>query len=1080
MDAMRPIVPHRVLERLKTFVRSARGHSLAVGLLAGFYVVCCCHQLIANFGTGLPIATAAGFAIALAASLGFRSNPGRSVTHSRSVTTYALLHLGLAAWIVVLPSLIQAAGSVLGRISANTLASAGGTFLTAVSVAMLIVGVPSYLLVRMPIVLHRCRITPEMPVTDTAENSPSVSSSATFRFYLAGLLLGLSLDVFLLAPLLGVQAVGFTAALIGAIVFLRCIIGLSRPLPVVAQGDQPEAQARAQSSLSSLALRADFGALHLAERVWAMTAVACCGILTAVVCRMVHQLMPVASFLVYTQWASLLAGLTLGWFWAERCNERNEQPRAIGMWSCLAVAAWIVGVLVVFPRLVDLALMLNSYVSQAWLMTAARSLLAAVVLFPIGVGWGLMACGARRPDRLNPLVFVGGLFLARWTLLPAWGAADCLIAAACLLLALAALRCIGTRSIPRGWAGKGAAAVAGCLIAFSPLLRGMYDPARSARLLFSTNVFVAYRSGLDRQTLSVLDEGRPLAVKEAEQGTYTLWKHRGVQFQLRESGIPRAAVSTDTRCCPHFSAELMQAAMPLVLHEHPHRVLLLGLGGGVPLETCLSFPVEELTCVEGDRHLIELVQNRIWKRLAANPAADDRLRLLQLDPALAVLCADAEYDVIISSPQASALMRATPYFTVEFYTRAADRLAEDGIFCQRFQQIDYGSWPLRIAARTIQAAFDNVAAVETASGEMILLATNSSKGLTREKLVERLQAPHVRRVLSQAGWDWSVALNLTAYGDTVLAEFARDGAAGMNTAGNGRFAFRLPQEVMRWGSKWQDLQQQLWERRERILEWVGDDGEDPDVLRRLSEVAGQRKLMTVQPDEWWVYRKTVRDQLKSHPRTLIQQVGHERPKHALHPEEKRRLRYFAALSKAVECEPPRSEDIRRVAEFAAPYDPLISYFLHQEVAALYARAGDRDPGAEFVHRLHAIHFADSRDRSVRNVAEALTLLLEYPETVADPSERWDHLNSLLQVLKLRWEARASTKPSSAGVALIDIEKSISAAETSFEAMDELTGRVNVPPDEWQARKDYLERTLVRPLRTYRDRILPHHRRTRKK
>ncbi len=1068
MDALRLTVLHRVLERLKRFARSATGHSLAVGLLGGVYVLCGFQQLIANFGTGLPITTAAGFVIALAASLGFRSDPGRSATSARAVKEYALLHFGLAAWMVTLPSLMPAVERLLGHISANTLASAGGAFLITVPAATLIVGVPSFLLVRMPIALHGCRFTPVMSATETLDDVESASASAMSRFYLAGLLLGLLLDVFVLAPLFGVQILGFMAALIGAILCFRCF-----------WNNQPAAPARVEDRWPSLAFRPGWSVLPQGNALWTMTAVACCGALTAALCRMLHQLVPVASFLVVAEWTALLAGLTLGWFWVGRQSERNAQPHVIGTWSCLGTAAWSVGVLVVFPLLIDLVLLLNSSVSHVWLMMGVRTLLAAIVLLPIGVGWGLTGCGTQRSNRFHSLVFVGGLFLVRWAFLPRWGAAECLIAAAWLLLALAGVRWIKTRLSPRGWAGKGAAVAAGCLVAFSPLLGGMYDPVGSAKLLFSTNVFIAYRSGVDRQTLSVLDEGRHLATAEGEQGTHTLWKYRGAQMQLRENGVPTAVVSTDTRYCPHFSAEVMQAAMPLTLHERPHRVLLLGLGGGVPLTTCLSFPVMELTCAEGDPHLIELVRDQIWQRSAVNPDEDDRLRLLQLDPALAVLCGNEPYDVIISSPPPSALMRATPCFTAEFYNRAASRLAEDGIFCQRFQQVDYGPWPLRIAARTIQAAFDDVAAVETGSGEMVLLATNSPKGLVREKLLERLQTPHVRRVLSQIGWDWSVVLNLTAYGDAALAEFAGEGAAGMNTAGNGRFAFRLPQEVMRWGPKWQDLQQQLSQRRERFLEWIGDDGEDPDVLRRLAEVAGQRKLMTNSPDEWWVYRKAVRDQFRSGPQTLIQQVSHKLPSRALHPEEKRRLQYFAALSKAISQKPLNNENIRRVAAFATPYDPLISYFLHQEVAELYARADDRDLQAELVHRLHAIYFADSRDRSVRNVTEAVRLLLEHPETVPDPFQRWDHLHALLQMLKSRWEARASVKPSAAtGVVLIDIDKSISAVERSFAAMDELAGRVDVPADEWQARRDYLERTLVRPLRTYRGRILPHHRRGR--
>jgi hypothetical protein len=202
-------------------------------------------------------------------------------------------------------------------------------------------------------------------------------------------------------------------------------------------------------------------------------------------------------------------------------------------------------------------------------------------------------------------------------------------------------------------------------------------------------------------------------------------------------------------------------------------------------------------------------------------------------------------------------------------------------------------------------------------------------------------------------------------------------------------------------------------------------------------------------------------------------VSGEFPKQAQHPDDKRRLDYFATLGDAVQERPPRVEAIRRLGDFAQPYDPLVSYFLHQEAAELYARAADRDPAAELHHRLHAVYFASGNDRSVRNVTAALTLLVEYPEAVPDSTERFDHLNALLQVLKQRWEARGAVSPDSSRVVLNDIEKSITAIETSLTAMDTLAA-AGVSPTAWQARRTLLDRDLVRPLRTYRTRLLPHH------
>ena len=203
---------------------------------------------------------------------------------------------------------------------------------------------------------------------------------------------------------------------------------------------------------------------------------------------------------------------------------------------------------------------------------------------------------------------------------------------------------------------------------------------------------------------------------------------------------------------------------------------------------------------------------------------------------------------------------------------------------------------------------------------------------------------------------------------------------------------------------------------ERFAQWGGIDPRDPDLLRRLAEVTGQRKLMTTHPDEFWVYRKTVKEQVTKNPRSVIVQVKGEMPRREIHADEKRRLAYFHALGETVKHHPHRPEDIARVESFSDPYDPLVTFFLHQEVAELHSRSADRDYPAELAHRFYSLFYAAPGDRSVRNVTAALDLLCEHPQAAPDPLDRWDDLNAVLQMLKQRWAVRAGVTPSSTQVA----------------------------------------------------------------
>jgi hypothetical protein len=200
----------------------------------------------------------------------------------------------------------------------------------------------------------------------------------------------------------------------------------------------------------------------------------------------------------------------------------------------------------------------------------------------------------------------------------------------------------------------------------------------------------------------------------------------------------------------------------------------------------------------------------------------------------------------------------------------------------------------------------------------------------------------------------------------------------------------------------------------------------------------------------------------------------------MHPVDEQRKNYVIALGKAAETGHPERERLAELVRSAEPYDPLITYFMHHEAAAIYARSEPHDLQAELEHRLYASYFADPSDRSVRNVARALTLLAEHPETVPNAAQRWDHMNALLQVLKLRWANRSGATPAPARIELNDVEKSVSAIELAFAEMERIGPDAGLSDGEWQSRKQVLEISLVRPLRTYRGRLLPHHLKQRRK
>jgi spermidine synthase len=890
------------------------------------------------------------------------------------------------------------------------------------------------------------------------------------------------MDAFVLAPLVGIKFAGTSAAVIGGGLSL---FHLLRRRQDAYYEDQQAADVESQMSPQPTASDTHDSVVKTSEfrhSIWTMAVLFTLGALLSGSAHLIHQMVPVSSYIFFVQCGVLLVGLCWGHgFWrgqsqSESATGENGRERVGRHGPCLFVALLSVVLITGYGLSVDGMLTINAYLSSASAVMFIRAAVTALPFLVVGIGWGRLTSDTPRRSfkfaDLQPVPLALG-YVSAFRFSGMVDSTTFVISLAWLLTLLAGISWLLSHGASLSRQPRRLTTLALLLILLVPPFVEHQGPLHAKRLLFSTAVFSARRAGTSSEFLPVLDEGRHIATVAGERGTYTLWKYRGVQLQLCKDGVPQSVVSTRPEVCPDYTAESIQAVLPLALHEQPHRVLVLGLGGGVPLTTCLAFPIPEVTCAEDDSGLVQLVSEKIWAERTSNPEIDERLHLLQMPPVLALATGKKTYDVIISNPDRAALLDATSSNTVEFYRLAASRLEEEGLFCQRFGHIDFGPEPLRIVSKTIASAFRDVAAISVAPGETLFLGTNSKQGFVRGKLVERLQKPHVRAALARLGLDWTGLLQLPAYDRQSLLQFVADGSVNVNTASSGLFAFRLPREVIRWGPKGQELHDALAAHSRPMLAWDGIEGNDPTVLRRLAEVAGQQKLIVSCPDRKWVYRKALEDQMKKQRQSLVRQVSMMVGEDELHPQDQRRKDYLLALGDAADKESPTLDSINRVEQFSDPYDPLLSFFVHHEAAELHTRASQRDPRTELAHRLHLTYFASPGDRSVRNVADAIMLLVEQPQTVSDPVERFDYVNGLLQVLKSRWDLRTVAKPLSVEVQLNDINKSIAAIELAFAELSILSAETAVAGEDWTARKKYLDKSLLRPLRTYSSRLLPH-------
>ena len=1057
--------------RLAARFTNARTAAVLTSSACGILTMCWIQQALAGFGTSLISQTALAIVSLLAFGLGLAA--ANRLT-SKQIVAASTIQIGLlillqsvVAFTVLLPDVFYAAGwAAIDMVTSETLPTSASGQIAALCCGLVV----SWLV---PFVA----ITTLFTHQTTDRDSTRSGYSATGRLAIAAIAAAISMTV--LSGTLGLSGIALIAMVLGISgSAIDTTLALRSCRATASEADEIE-------SLATSQLPTNPGAdarVPLAELLPLTIFAALSGVLFATLSRVSGQLFFASSWQSVLQCSSIVVGAIASRWLIKRGTA--AAPHLI-----LVAAAWAVAILAAWPVIVSLCLNINSGVSTVVIAAAGRAFVVTVCVLPAGLVIG--AATAWRTNRghqtetssfgsiasfVTFAAMLSGWLGSQWWLAGQFSTQSIVVTISAIFAIIAAALLIRNES--RRALLRPAFAVCTIVLLASSLFGHRYDPTTSAKLLFDTAVFVAHQHEARSDILPYLDEGRCVATAETDHGTLTFWRYRGHQLQVRSSGLPVSSVSCDTNICTQPSAESLQAILPMAMHEGPTRLMLLGVRSGAVLHTSIAFPLESIICVEPDEKVITAVSDSVFARVTPNPLDDSRVSLQIAEPLLMLRSSREQADIIIASADQQGVPQAASSITTEFLKTASGALREGGLYCQPLDYADFGPDALQVVVETWQSVFSEVAAIEIAPGKLLLIATNSPAGIIRHGMVERLQRPNVRFALAQTGWDWSTPLRLSVYTDLGLKTAFGESRGRVSDVSSNRLTCFLPWEVMRWGDKYAAIMEKLGPITQTLQFTIGEDAYSPNVASRLAELTEQQKLIHDHPDEYWFYRRAVKKRLKETPQSELVQVKGEEPLHELQENEKRRVDYFTALGAAARQKSPTPDDLLAVEEFANPHDPLISLFLHQEVAELATRNREENFQIELQHRLHRIYFTASSDQAVRNVIATIELLCQHPEAIPDDADRGDQLDALLQSLHDRWHNRGETPPGSSKIVLNDIEQSVAAIDNAFAALSKLNDARSYTPLEWQARKLALEKSLLRPLQAYRTTLMPHHAKSR--
>lgn len=563
------------------------------------------------------------------------------------------------------------------------------------------------------------------------------SSSLLYAANTTGAAVGALLAGFVLIPDLGLAAtvrVGMAASALAAVSVLA-ILGIERRRAergAHEEASRPKpARARVRKhSRGKPVAAADGEVSRQSERRWIAVVVLALSGFAALAheiawTRILSLVLGPTIYAFSATLAAVIAGVALGSSLGAWIVGRARRP---SVWLAFALAAAAIGTSWtsslaggVIPRLVAQQMAASPGVFDRSLWQGV--LLAAALILPtaacLGAAFPLALAIVSDPLRsaagrfgnvyaINTVGAVLGSLAAGFVLIPLFGLQHTLgVVSGCLILATLTVVIWGAFSNRTRIASLLATTAAGAIVVLSP----PWDRDLLASGAYLYAPFVP--RDLDLETL--LKAGTLLYYREGASSTVSVKRLTGTTT-LAVDGKVDASNRSD------MLTQKLIAHLPLLLHERPRDVAIVGLGSGVTVGAALRHPIERADVIEISPEVIEA--SRYFVDENQHALDDPRTHLIVGDGRSHLLLSERQYDVIISEPSNPWIAGVAALFTREFFVTARDRLAPGGIMCQWANAYNISDRDLRSIVATFASVFPD-GSVWLVGGDDVLLVASA-------------------------------------------------------------------------------------------------------------------------------------------------------------------------------------------------------------------------------------------------------------------------------------------------------------------------------------------------------------------
>jgi len=281
---------------------------------------------------------------------------------------------------------------------------------------------------------------------------------------------------------------------------------------------------------------------------------------------------------------------------------------------------------------------------------------------------------------------------------------------------------------------------------FLTLRKGLWGLSIALTVFFVCLLLTPLAEEIHR--FSVRSQWKELNVIHNENSIYgniTVTK-RGEQYTFFTDGVP--SITTPV---PDIASIEDFVHFPMLFHEKPESILILGRGAGGMIQEILKYPVTRVDYVELDPLLLKLIQ-KFPTPLTQTELSDPRVKIHYTDGRFFVQRAQDRFDLIFIGLSAPQELQTNRLFSSEFFSSAKRKMNPGGIIVLTLPgSLTYISLELRdLNACIIETLRSIYRSVRIIPGDTNLyLASDSEKleQVTSEELMKRVGERRIKTSL---------------------------------------------------------------------------------------------------------------------------------------------------------------------------------------------------------------------------------------------------------------------------------------------------------------------------------------------